>query len=198
MVPWTSGLFRRRDTPLPRTMYGLIYCSTVAHWVAPDSESRPLQWRRHGREWVGPDPAPPTPVQTPPEICANLLKKVLYIGGVPCMYIVTFYCSPAKKNCSDPTTIFGLATPLDNYPHQPAIGGSAFWEWWHLIYLFIYLIVLEPVEGTRSVCQCFLHKWETRKISFEQAVWGNSPVFPYRCHAIPSAHLDSKSVEIYR
>ena len=60
----------------------------------------------------GPDP--PTSVQTSPEICANPLRSILYIGGggVPCMYIVTFYCSPAKKNCSDPPTFFGLATPL--------------------------------------------------------------------------------------
>ena len=70
------------------------------------------QWRRHGGEWEGPDP--PTSIQTPPEICANPLRSVLYIGGggVPCMYIVTFYCSPAKKNCSDPPTFFELATPL--------------------------------------------------------------------------------------
>ena len=34
-----------------------------------------------------------------PEIRANPLRSVLYIGGggVPCMYIVTFYCSPAEK-----------------------------------------------------------------------------------------------------
>ena len=55
-------------------------------------------------EWVGPDLSShnPTSVKTPPEICANPLKGVLYVlggggggGGVPCMYIVTFYCSLA-------------------------------------------------------------------------------------------------------
>ena len=58
----------------------------------------------------------------PPHFCSDpswdLRKSVekcfMYRGGggVPCMHIVTFYCSPATKNCSDPPTFFGLATPL--------------------------------------------------------------------------------------
>ena len=58
---------------------------------------------------------PPTSVQTPPEICANPLRSVLCIGGgVPCMYIVTFYCSPATKKFSDPPLFWaGYATASD-------------------------------------------------------------------------------------
>ena len=64
---------------------------------------------------------PPTYIQTPLEISAKPLKSLfLYIEvGVPCMYIVTCYCSTAKKNCSDP--FFGLATPLLNIGPWPCL-----------------------------------------------------------------------------
>ena len=45
--------------------------------IATDTDT--AQWRRHGGEWEGPDP--PTSVQTHPEIRANPLRSVLYIGG---------------------------------------------------------------------------------------------------------------------
>ena len=38
---------------------------------------------------------------------AQIRWEEFYIWGVPCMYIVTFYCSPAKKNCSDPPLFLG-------------------------------------------------------------------------------------------
>ena len=63
-------------------------------------------------------------VQTPPEISANPLKNVLYIEGIPCMYIVIFHCSPGKKNGSDPH-FFGLATPLSG-PISSATSERSF------------------------------------------------------------------------
>ena len=65
------------------------------------------QWRIATWGMGGSGPPTSVQVQTPPENCANPLKSVLVYrggggGGVPCMYIVTFYCSLAKKNCSDP------------------------------------------------------------------------------------------------
>ena len=45
---------------------------------------------------------PPTFVQTPPEINANQLKSFFIYGGYPMYVYCNFYCSPAKKNGSDP------------------------------------------------------------------------------------------------
>ena len=65
----------------------------------------------------------PTYVQTPSEISAYPLKneKFFIYRGIPCMYIVycKFYCSPAKKNGSDPHTFFGLVTTLAGCPSTP-------------------------------------------------------------------------------
>ena len=63
--------------------------------------------RGNGWVWI------PTSVQTRTEIFANLLESVLYLGGGEGLVHVycNFYCSPAKKNCSDPS-YFELATPL--------------------------------------------------------------------------------------
>ena len=61
---------------------------------------------------MGPDPSP-TSVQTHPEICANPLKSVLYIGGpmhVYCNFLVLLL-TEQRTNFSDPH-FFGLATPL--------------------------------------------------------------------------------------
>ena len=37
------------------------------------------QWRRHGGEWRGPDPPPPTSIQTPLGISAKSVEKFFYI-----------------------------------------------------------------------------------------------------------------------
>ena len=52
----------------------------------------------------GSGPLPPTYVQTPPEISANSLKSFFIhgVGGIPCMYIVTFTARQQRKNGSDP------------------------------------------------------------------------------------------------
>ena len=78
------------------------------------------QWRRQGGMGGS---GPLISVQTPPEICENPLRNVLYMGGshnrgVPYMYIVTFHCSPAKKNCSDPQFFWaGDATDHQKFEH---------------------------------------------------------------------------------
>ena len=72
----------------------------------PLDTCRYVQWRRHGGNgWVR------TP---PPHFCSDpswdlhkSVEKCFLYGGVPWMYIVTFYCSPAKKNCSDPPLFLG-------------------------------------------------------------------------------------------
>ena len=57
---------------------------------------------------------PPTSVQTPPEICANPLKSVLYKegGGCPVHVYCNFLLLTSKEKWFGPPTFFGLATPL--------------------------------------------------------------------------------------
>ena len=64
-------------------------------------------------EWVGPDPPPPPPtsVQTPPEICANPLRRVSCIGG-PMHVFCNFLLLTSNNKKFGPPTFFGLATPL--------------------------------------------------------------------------------------
>ena len=59
-----------------------------------------------GGEW---ESGPPTSVQTPPEICANPLRSVLYIGGGggPMHVYCNFLLLTSKKNCSDPPLFLG-------------------------------------------------------------------------------------------
>ena len=66
------------------------------------------QWRRHGGNGGS---GPPTSVQTPPEICANPLRIVLYIGG-PMHVYCNFLLLTSKEKLFGPPTFFGLATPL--------------------------------------------------------------------------------------
>ena len=61
-------------------------------------------------EWVGPDP--PTSVQTPPEICANPLKSVLYIGG------------PMHVYCNFLPPLFWAS---DNATNENNSHGVSFW-----------------------------------------------------------------------
>ena len=58
-------------------------------------------------EWVGPDP--PTSVQTPPEICTNPLKSVLYIGG-PMHVHCNFLLLTSKEKLLRPPLWAGDAT----------------------------------------------------------------------------------------
>ena len=70
----------------------------------------------------------PTSVQTPPEIRANPLRSILYIGGGGCPMHV--YCNflllTSRKNCSDPPTFFwaGDATGL----HPEWAGFRDMWR----------------------------------------------------------------------
>ena len=118
-------------TPVTAFMFG---CSAV-HKFTTEGSGQPWDndrgsWSRLKRAlhtvaspWEGMGGSgPPTSVQTPPEIRANPLKRVLYIGGgggVPCMYIVIFYCSPAKKNCSDPPHFFWAGDATDFIGGRP-------------------------------------------------------------------------------
>ena len=65
--------------------------------VLPSIKSR-CQWRHHGGMGGS---GPPTFVQTPLEISTNPLKSFCIYGGCPMYGFCNFYCSPAKKNCSD-------------------------------------------------------------------------------------------------
>ena len=50
---------------------------------------------------------PSTFVQTPCEISANPLKTFFIYRGCPMYAYCNFYCSSAKKNCSDPPLFLG-------------------------------------------------------------------------------------------
>ena len=67
------------------------------------------EWAAVEEEWVGPDP----PLMFRPllRLVQNHRKDFRYRVSVPCLYIVTFYCSPAKINWLDPH-FFGLVMPL--------------------------------------------------------------------------------------
>ena len=64
----------------------------------------------------GPDP--PTSVQTSPEICANPLRSILYIGGGPMHVYCNFLLLTSKEKLFGPPTFFGLATPLLQLPYR--------------------------------------------------------------------------------
>ena len=101
--------FSRYEAPTHILAHYPLSCRPNAHPYHPShtlsKSSCPYtptqtEWHRHGG--IG--------GSGPPHLCVfrshlrlNPLKSVyMYREGLPCMYIVTFYCSPTKDNSSDP------------------------------------------------------------------------------------------------
>ena len=60
---------------------------------------------------------------------AQIRWKVFYIGGVPCMYIITFYCSSAKKIVRTPT-FFGAGVATIGFNHHEKMQSEH--ATWHV------------------------------------------------------------------
>ena len=127
------------------------------------------QWRRHvGNGWV-----------RTPHFCSDpswdLRKSVekcfLYRGGggggVPCMYIVTFYCSPATKNCSDPHFFWaGYATVNKSLLLlYTSVFLSIIIIYYY--YSFVFSIHPQPVRLLNSLLFDMSHRLVCRNILFQ-------------------------------
>ena len=107
-----GGVWRVRMTSFSKFCWKRLWLSPM--WslnVFPISAF----WATHlGREESVASPWGNGWVQTPHfcsepswDLCKSVEKYFIYLGGVSCMYIVTFYWSPANKNWSNPPLFLG-------------------------------------------------------------------------------------------